>query len=134
MDFKMSVPVTSLYAGLLAYMYLILTIRVTRNRHQKRIGILEGDDQEMAQAIRVHGNFSEYVPIILILMALSELNDLPPYFLHVMGIVVLGSRISHAIGLTQTTKGGKFRVYGMYATAFVLVIGGGVAIVWPYIG
>lgn len=127
----MNVPVTSLYAGLLAFMYLVLTLRVTRQRRQKRIGILNGDDQEMAQAVRVHGNFAEYVPLILVLMVVSELNQISSYFLHAMGIILLGSRISHAVGLTQTTRGGKCRIYGMYLTALLLSVGGGMAIVWP---
>ncbi len=130
----MIVPVTSFYAGVLAFMLLVLTIRVTRNRRRKRIGILSGDDQEMAQAIRVHGNFIEYVPILLILMTVLELNGISPYFLHAIGFILVISRLSHAIGLSRSTKGGKLRVYGMYATAIMLTAGGGLAVVWPFIG
>ena len=130
----MNLPVTSLYAGLMAFMLLVLTIRVVRTRREKKIGILSGGDQEMAQAIRVHGNFTEYVPMVLILMIITELNDIPVLFLHAMGVVLLSSRFIHAIGLNRTVKGGKYRVYGMYATAVLLVSGGGVAVLWPYIG
>ena len=39
-----------------------------RNRH--KIGIGDGGDKALARKIRVHGNFVEYVPLGLLLMAL----------------------------------------------------------------
>ncbi len=120
----MFVPITGFYGGLFAIMLVVLTRRVVRRRRSKHIGILSGGDQEMAQAIRVHGNFIEYVPIVLILMALLELNGMPFYVLHALGITMLAGRIAHAMGLSRTVRGGNARIYGMYATAAVLMIGG----------
>jgi len=124
----MVVYVTGIYAGFLAIMLVVLTKRVVNLRYAKKIGIETGADKEMTQAVRVHGNFTEYVPIILILMGILELNGTPSVYLHVMGSVLIISRISHAIGLGRTTRGGKLRVYGMYATVVLLVAGGGASI------
>jgi len=130
----MSVPVTSLYAGLLSLMLVVLTIRVIKRRWSKKIGILDGGDQEMAQAIRVHGNFTEYVPMILLLMVIFELNGVSLYVLHAMGITVLLTRVLHSIGLSRTTKGGLFRVYGMRGTVYMLAAAGCGAVLWPFMG
>ena len=128
MENDMPVPVTMLYAGLFAIMLAVLSVRVVRFRRSKKIGILTGDDQEMAQAVRVHGNFTEYVPMALILMALLELNGAPSLSIHTMGIVFAVGRLLHAIGLTQTIRGGKLRVVGMLLTFVVLVSGGATAL------
>ena len=125
----MIVYVTGFYAGFLAIMLVVLTKRVVGLRYAKKIGIDTGADKEMIQAVRVHGNFTEYVPIILILMGILELNGTPSIYLHVMGIVLVISRISHAIGLSRTIRGGKLRVYGMFATIMMLVAGGGASMV-----
>jgi len=129
----MSVPVTGLYAGLLSVILAVLTVRVTRRRRAKKIGILDRGDQEMIQAIRVHGNFTEYVPAILILMAALELNGVPYYVIHAMGGMALLSRVSHAVGLSRTIRGGKLRIYGMFGTISLLIAGGVGAVLWSLI-
>jgi len=126
----MVVYITGIYAGFLAIMLVILTKRVVNLRHAKKIGIETGADKELTQAVRVHGNFTEYAPIILILMGILELNGMPSVYLHVMGSVLVISRISHAVGLSRTTRGGKLRVYGMFATITLLVAGGGASILF----
>jgi len=53
----------------------------------------------MRAAIRAHGNFAEYVPLTLLLMALCELAGVGALWLHVGGLALLVGRILHAIGI-----------------------------------
>lgn len=57
------VHITSLYASLLALIYLFLSVRVvlSRTTHNVSLGTPE-KVTELTKKIRVHGNFSEYIP------------------------------------------------------------------------
>ena len=85
----MPVPITALYAGLLALLMLALAIRIIRLRWKLRVGIGDGGDKAMSRAIRVHGNATEHVPIALMLMLVAELNHATPMLLHACGIVLV---------------------------------------------
>jgi uncharacterized membrane protein YecN with MAPEG domain len=72
-------------------------------------------------AVRVHANFIEYVPLALLLMLLGELNDLPRVVLHGAGILLLASRVLHAIGLGRSPGRSFGRFYGTAGTWFVVL-------------
>jgi hypothetical protein len=70
--------VTSFYAGLLAFLFIGLSVRVIRFRRGKHIAIGDGDDPSLRRAMRVHANFAEYVPLALILIAFVEMGGGSP--------------------------------------------------------
>ena len=55
----------------------------------------------MLVAIRAQGNFVEYVPIGLILMAAVEAQGAPALAVHAVGAMLIGGRLMHAIGFTR---------------------------------
>jgi len=57
--------VVSLYAALLALLFVALSIRTLRMRRRLRIAVGDAGNQAMLKAIRAHSNFSEYVPLSL---------------------------------------------------------------------
>lgn len=117
-----SIVITALYASLLALLYVVLTVRIIKLRMKHRIGINSGDNDELAAAVRVHGNFSEYVPLTLILLGAAELSGANAIFLHALGALFFIGRISHAKGLTQSIGVSSFRKYGMLSTFFCLIV------------
>lgn len=133
----MPIANTALYAGICAFMLIGLALRVIRHRYQARIGLLDGGDEVLRRHIRVHGNFTEYVPTALLLMAIIEVNGAPWWVIHPLGLVLAGGRISHAMGLRQSTGATRKRVGGMMATFSVLATAGLIAIgqfVWSLFG
>lgn len=110
----MSVAVVTFYAGLNALIALVLAVQVVR--------LGTGGHVVLEQAIRVHGNFVEYVPLILILLLLLELGGLAPLWLHPMGIALTLGRILHAWGLS-TSPGESFgRAVGTGLTWATLLV------------
>ena len=65
----MTLQITALYAAILTLMYLALTYYVINGRVAADQSILHGDDMNLATKIRRHGNFAEFVPMALIVMA-----------------------------------------------------------------
>jgi uncharacterized membrane protein YecN with MAPEG domain len=102
-----SVAIVTFYAGLNALIALVLVFLVERQRLKTRTMLGAGGHPALEQAIRAHGNFVEYVPLILLLLLLLELGGLRPRWLHVLGIVLTLARILHAWGLS-TNPGRSF--------------------------
>lgn len=109
-------PITALYAGLLAIVFVVLSFRTIGARRAARIEIGDGSDRELLRRMRVHANFAEYVPIALILMALAETMKSAAILLHGIGLMLLVGRIVHAYALSQSPHILRLRVAGMVAT------------------
>jgi uncharacterized membrane protein YecN with MAPEG domain len=119
--------VTMLYAGLCAGLLFALSVRVIRKRRQLSVSVGDAGDEEMTRRIRAQANFSEYVPIALLLILLLELAGTPTALLHLLGIVLLVGRLLHAWSLTA--RSGWARVAGMTMTFAVLVSAGALNVV-----
>ncbi len=114
--------ITSIYASLLALMYVYLSIRVVKHRREHKVSIGDGGNALVARAIRVHANFIEYVPFCLILIYLVESHAAVPTFVHAMGMTLVVARLSHAYGISSEAADFRFRVGGMILTFSVLIL------------
>ena len=65
---------TAAFAGLFLLMQLVLSVATSALRGQTGIGFGDGGNPKMAGRMRAHGNFIENVPVILIAMALAEID------------------------------------------------------------
>ncbi len=114
--------ITAFYAALLALLFLFLSVRVIAERKEKRVSLGTGDQTELARRTRVHGNFAEYVPMILLLIALAESMSAPHIFLHAAGLMLLAGRMLHAYGLSQSPPVTRYRFYGMVLTLTAMTL------------
>lgn len=115
-------PITALYASLLAVVFILLSVRVITQRREARIEIGPGESKELLRRMRVHANFAEYVPFALVLMALAESLKVPPPLLHLVGVVLLVARVLHAYGLSQNPHNLKQRTWGVTLTFTAIAI------------
>ena len=115
--------VTPVYAGLLALMFILLSVRVIGMRRAARVALGDGGNPALLLRQRVHGNFAEYVPLALLLMALAELQHLPDWLIHAIGILLLVGRATHAYGVGCEPELPRARVLGMALTFAALGTG-----------
>ncbi len=113
--------ITALYAGLLGLILIFLSYKVAGNRKKHQVGIGDGDNDELSRAIRVHANFTEYVPVALILLAVSEVNHANPLLVHIGGTVLVIGRLLHAYGLGKTASVSFGRFVGIVLTWLVIL-------------
>ncbi|WP_339723757.1 MAPEG family protein [uncultured Paraglaciecola sp.] len=112
----MHTPITAFYAGLLGILFFYFSVLVVKGRFSKKISLGDGGDHHFQQVIRAHGNFSEYTPIVLILLFVAEVNSANPIFLHLAGTALLSGRFIHAFGLRRHSGSSWQRVAGMLLT------------------
>lgn len=118
----MTLPITSLYAAVLAVIFLVLTMQVIKARSAAGISILHGDDMNLAMKIRIHGNFAEFVPLALILLALAEISGSNALALNVAGAALVVSRILIPFGLDIERFNHPVRIIGNLGTHIAIVI------------
>ena len=120
----MSLPITALYAGIMMIFALALSFRAGGFRGKTGISVMHGEpaNMDLAERVRVHQNFLEYVPMAIILMGIIELNGGNAMFLHVFGVVLIVARIAHAIGLKHDNMAHPGRVIGAGGTALISVV------------
>lgn len=121
--------VTLFYAGLLGLISLVLSFRVGSMRGKTGVSIGDGGRPELLLEMRRHGNFTEYVPLALVLLALLELSQVSHTAIHVMGAALVIARIAHPIGLRVETMSGLGRLIGAAGTALVTLV----ASVWAIV-
>lgn len=113
--------VTTLYAGILGIIYIILAAFVIQGRIQNKISLSDGNNNALLGRIRAHANFGEYVPLALILMILSEFEGASVLFLHILGSALIISRVLHALGLYNKVPFFIGRSLGMVITLLVIL-------------
>ena len=118
----MLLPITAIYAALLAVFLVILLFPVIKLRNSLRVGLGDGGKSDLQQAMRAHGNAAECIPIFLVLLGICELNRRPGWALHIFGASFLLARLAHAAGLYATSGASKGRVGGMIGTITVLLL------------
>ena len=113
--------VTALYLALFLLLMLALAINVVRWRWKAHVSLGDGDHRDLRAAIRSHGNAAEYVPLVLLAMAVVEMLGAPESAMHIYGSAFLLARVLHPIGLSQRKTVNKLRQVGVLGTWVTMV-------------
>lgn len=124
----MTLSIVPVYAGIAAFVLAFLSFRVIRLRRRAGVGIGAGGNRGLERAIRVQGNFTEYAPFALLLLAMAELSGQPAVLLHILCALLLLGRGIHAFGVSREPENYRFRVTGMVLTLIVLLTCGAVLV------
>lgn len=115
-----ALQVASVYIAVNILLLVWLAFRVVGHRFSGKISMGDGGSEDLARAIRVHGNATEYIPPFLVgLLALAFLSA-PTWGLHALGIGFTFGRLLHVVGM----GGGPiiFRQLGIVLTWSGMVI------------
>ena len=118
----MALPITAIYAGLLGLIGIVLAAGSGWIRSKTGISLGDGGNAEQLLAVRRHGNFAEWVPMALILIAILELNGVPAVAIHLLGAALVLARIAHPLGLDIVEQSRAARGIGAGVTALVVLV------------
>ena len=113
------------YAAILGVMFAVLSARVIMARRQLRVRLGFAGNELLERRVRVQGNFAEYVPITIVLLAFLELYGSPRWLIHVLCIVLILARLLHAYCVGRTDEDIRHRRIAMSTTLAVLLIAAG---------
>lgn len=118
----MTIAITPIYAALLALLYVWLSARVIAGRIRFKASLGDAGQAEMITRIRGHANLSEYAPIGLILLLLTELQGAPAVAVHLLGLCLLAGRLLHAAAFAGPAPRQSLRGPGMILTFTMIVL------------
>lgn len=113
--------ITLVLSSVMGLMCVWLALQVIKNRRKHQISLGDGGIDELTRAIRAHGNFVEYVPLSLILLGCSELNQAPNLIVIGFAVLIFLGRAFHAYAFLAGKDHFKPRILGMKLTLYGLV-------------
>lgn len=113
---------SALYVAALIVLLLMLTFQVIRVRRSERIALGDGSHKQLLRSIRAHGNFTETAPFGVLVLILLPLLGAGAGLVHLVGAPLLGGRLLHAYGLSNSAGPSFGRVFGMAMTLTSLII------------
>ena len=110
------------YAAVLVLIFVVLSALVIQMRNTEKIVLGSGGNLTLERRIRVHGNFAEYVPFAILLLAFMEMQQHSRYLIHILCLILVVARIIHAFGVTPVQDNLPMRIAGASLTFLVLVV------------
>jgi uncharacterized membrane protein YecN with MAPEG domain len=109
------------YGGILGLIYAYLAFAVISVRRREQLALGDGEIPELRRKIRAHGNFNEYTPITLLLIAFLELQHGTPFVIHLLCSALLIGRGIHAWSISSDNENVNYRIAGMILTFLPLI-------------
>jgi uncharacterized membrane protein YecN with MAPEG domain len=123
--------ITAMIASALTIIFIKLSFAVIALRRKNQVGLGTGGHDDLERAIRAQGNFAEYVPFGIILIACLELNGAPWFLVALPGIALIIGRLIHAKGIHVPPPDFSKRVLGMKLTFSTLITLAALNLGWP---
>lgn len=114
--------ITATYLAVLALLYAALSLQVVRLRRRNRVGFGDDGNPELRGAIRAHGHFAEYVPIIALMAAMLEISGLPAVRVHGLMGALLVARLLHPFGMLAKPQTLRFRICRVGGMAITMAV------------
>ena len=117
-----NLPLTSTFASLFTLFYLFLSFRIGYFRGSPVMKLIFKMSEEIPEIklqrnVRAHGNFSEYVPIFLVLLLIIETLGQSSFdYLLTICLIFSYGRLAHAICFAFYDSNPFLRISGMLCT------------------
>ena len=122
-----NIPLTSFFAASFTVIYLFLSFRIGYLRGSPVMKLIfkmnkKIPDWKLQRNVRAHGNFSEYVPLFLILlMVIETLGEMSFNVLLTICLIFSYGRFAHAICFAFFDYNPFLRISGMICTYLCLL-------------
>ena len=121
MNISADISITLVFAAIFGFLHVIFTLRVGNYRFKSKISLGDDGDRELLKRIRAHGNFTENVPIALLLILLNDLNGAEDNTLMLMGSTLLIARLTHDLTIVTVRLPWILRPLSMLGTLGTII-------------
>ena len=121
MNISADISITLVFAAIFGFLHVIFTLRVGNYRFKSKISLGDDGDRELLKRIRAHGNFTENVPIALLLILLNDLDGAEDSTLMLMGSILLIARLTHYLTIVTVRLPWILRPLSMLGTLGTII-------------
>ncbi len=114
--------ITPIYAALLAFLFVALSVNVILRRRSDKVSVGDGGQKTMIKAMRTQANCAEYAPFSLLLIAIVELQGAGGWLVNLLGLTLAAGRVLHAYGFGRTPQIVILRQIGMGLTFTAILL------------
>ncbi len=118
-----SLEAAGFWIALNIFLLIYLSARVGSARSKHKVNLGDGDNVDMAKAIRTQGNYIEYAPAALAGLLTLALLNASAMLVHLFGAFFFFARVSHLLGLGMNVWS-KGRFVGTLCTMLALLATG----------
>ena len=118
----LTLPVTLSAAAACAFINLWLAMRIGAVRRAENISIGDGGNERLTARMRAQLNFAEFAPVVLILLAVTEMARGASIGLWVAAVAFVLARIAHPIGMDGVMPARGFGIIVTFAVTAGLAI------------
>lgn len=116
-----TIDISAIYMAIAGLFLVLLSLDVIRGRWKYQEDFEEASSGErkegpLSRRIRVHANAAEYFPVALLLLVAVENIVAIHWVVHTLGILLLVSRFTHAVGLRGMAGESLPRILGTAGT------------------
>lgn len=115
--------VTMVSAGIIGLLIVVLGFRISLLRRKLSISMGDGGNAELAGRVRAHGNCVEWAPIGLILLFLAEQQAGAAWYVIVLAVALVGSRLLHPLGMALPGANAPRAVAALLTYLSVAILG-----------
>ena len=116
---------TAVFAAMFGLIYAALTLWVVAGRMNMDIMHGDGGDPTLERRIRAHANFIEYVPFVLLILALFECAGGNAILIRTLLTILLVARLAHPFGMLAPKNSPRqyaLRGIPFIATTLILIV------------
>lgn len=122
-----TIEISAIYMAISGLFLVLLSLDVIRGRWKYQEGYGEagtggGKEDPLSRRIRVHANAAEYFPVALLLLVAVENIVAINWVVHSLGVLLIVSRFTHAVGLRGMAGESLPRVLGTAGTITMISI------------
>ena len=114
--------IVPVYAAVLAFVYIVLSVRVIQARRSAKVAIGTRGDVHLERKMRVHANFAEYVPFALLLATFIEMQGTRAWLIHLLCLALAGWTRRPCLRCLSRARELQLRTVGMTTTLTVLAV------------
>ncbi len=122
-----TIDISAIYMAISGLFLVLLSLDVIRGRWKYQEGFGEGGlgekkEDPLSRRIRVHANAAEYFPVALLLLVAVENIVAINWVVHTLGVLLIVSRFTHAVGLRGMAGESIPRVLGTAGTITMISV------------
>ncbi len=114
--------ITPFYAALFGIGLIWLSLKVISVRRKDKVSLGVAENEKLERRVRAHANYSEFVPLGLLLTYFVEVTWKLPALTHAIAVTLLIGRAAHAYAFLGERMFFKWRTRGMLLTFFSIAV------------
>jgi uncharacterized protein len=110
--FSQGIFFVAFWFGINGLIFMALVAHVMRQRNAANVWTGDGGEESVIRALRGQAVFLEYAPVCLLGLAILAMIDAPFWAIHLLGGVLTGGQLLHAIYVLRPDGANWLRVTG----------------------